>query len=389
MPCLPLYDFKGDDNAAAAVVPKRRRRVHRASGRPSSVLPAEIMALACLQLHSSPRHVFLMLKACKGLRRHLTSEWWERFWKAHAPLIRWKLHHLMLNEFSMQNLRPAQYSHVLRLVYGLRCECCGHRWHHTIVPLVQKRVCMMCMRERFISNRVLYYRYGLEVWRDLIEPYGHLIAYVPMTEYRYANQVLRMYTADPIDLEAFHGGACPRQNLTFLWRDDVEALFDLEACALAQKERLRAVNVLKAALRARTVRSLMPSSRHRLENVLETLSLAHIQPGSQWLVGGPLRLHHLWTRARHGSKDVCGRPRTARGVSMAAWEKLSAYNPRMLLGFNEVSIKSWLEAFKGRVPPPDGQHPEYDRGYWRFSKVVYDLRTRHRLALPARTAVRP
>ena len=82
-------------------------------------------------------------------------------------------------------------------------------------------------------------------------------------------------------------------------------------------------------------------------------------------------------------------PRTARGVSMAAWEKLSAYNPRMLLGFNEVSIKSWLEAFKGRVPPPDGQHPEYDRGYWRFSKVVYDLRTRHRLALPARTAVRP
>lgn len=99
----------------------------RTNGAPP--IPNDVMAVVLQHCVNSPRHIFLTLKASKGLRALLDGKWWDAFWEKHMAYIhnRGPVKHWFLRPNAFPTLRPAQYSHILRLVYGLRCEMCGCR----------------------------------------------------------------------------------------------------------------------------------------------------------------------------------------------------------------------------------------------------------------------
>jgi hypothetical protein len=62
---------------------------------------------------------------------------------------------------------------------------------------------------------------------------------------------------------------------------------------------------------------------------------------------------------------------------------MRAYAPRPLLGFGEVSAKTWLEKFKGEsLPPMPDEAPRRARNCWVFSRNIYDVRTLQLIAPP-------
>jgi hypothetical protein len=64
-------------------------------------------------------------------------------------------------------------------------------------------------------------------------------------------------------------------------------------------------------------------------------------------------------------------------------QKMRAYAPRPLLGFGEVSAKTWLEKFRGEsFPPMPDEAPRRARNCWVFSRNIYDVRTLQLIAPP-------
>lgn len=355
---------------------KKPKCVFRRRGKVvSTTLPLEMLAMVCQYLHRSPRHVFLVVKAAKGLRAFMTAAWWERFWAMHKTTISAGYRHYFLREFTIVSLRPAQMSHVLRVVYGLRCECCGARWRHRIVELMKLRMCELCVRDRFISNRVLYYRFGLNV-ADVLIKHGHLITYSPLRQYKRGDAEFKRLTRDLIDVNGFHGGLVKHQTLMFLWRDDVAKLYDLEACAREQCARLGAVNLLKANFRAANVlRAWDKSPRYALGMFLASNTEdERVLLDPSWVVGGPTRQCHVFRKEAEPPKDTA----TLR-LFQRKWDMMRANVARPFLGFGEVVAKTWLEKFGGRVPPPEELQPSYMESNWRFPRCVYSVSTMQRI----------
>ncbi len=130
------------------------------------------------------------------------------------------------------------------------------------------RICATCVHDRFVSNRVLYYKFGLNV-ADVLREHGHLITYLPLEHYKRTDDIFKRMTRDPIDIEAFCGGLVKSSMFVFLWRDDVDKLYDLGKCAFAQRRLLDAVAALKARFRARCVQVKWNTSpRHALADLL-------------------------------------------------------------------------------------------------------------------------
>lgn len=341
--------------------PRRKRGVVR-----SASLPLEMLAMVCQHLHSSPRHVFLVVKAAKGLRALMTAEWWKRFWMTHMSVSNRRYRHYFLRDFTAAPLRPAQMSHVLRIVYGLRCECCGARWRHRIMDLLKLRICQTCVHDRFVSNRVLYYRFGLNAADILIE-HGHLVTYTPLRACKVNDGDLRRMTRDPIDFGVFQ--RTKHHELMFLWRDDVAKLYDLEACAIDQRRRVGAIDALKARFRAARVRRVWSMNpRHALCVLLVPGVEVHVDPA--WVVGGPTKQGRQFRTDPAPPKDNA----VIRALQ-SKWDMMRVHIARPFLGFGEVSPKTWLEKFGGRVPPPDELKPSFVGLSWRFPRAVYDVRT--------------
>ena len=345
--------------------PRRRRGVVR-----SASLPLEMLAMVCQHLHGSPRHVFLVVKAAKGLRALMTAEWWKRFWTAHMAVSNRRYRHYFLRDFTAAPLRPEQMSHVLRVVYGLRCECCGARWRHSVMDLMKLRICQMCVHDRFVSNRVLYYRFGLNVADVLIE-HGHLITYTSLHAYRVNDNGLRRMTRDPLDFDIFQ--RTKHHEFIFLWLDDVARLYDLEACAREQRRRIAAVDALKARFRAAHVRRVWSKNpRHALGVLL--VPGVEMHADAAWVVGGPTKQTRQFRTGPAPIKDND----TLRDLQRR-WDLLRVYIARPFLGFGEVSAKTWLEKFGGRVPPPEELKPSYVNASWRFPRGIYSVRTLARI----------
>lgn len=215
-------------------------------------LPDDVLALVCSHFWKKPRFVFLVMMACKGLRRHLTDRWWRQFWRANQTYNVSLLHprHWLLqsNQWTVR-----QYPALLRLAYGLRCECCGGRWHHKVQFAMKKRVCRLCMQEKHISSRVLMAKYGLHAGALLVR-WHRFVRYVPLQSYRSASALLQ-FTRDPTDLEVL--GLAEKQ-LLFIWRSDLEAVVDLPAAKVEHEARVGACRLLQS-----TVRRLWISLRRR------------------------------------------------------------------------------------------------------------------------------
>ena len=216
------------------------------------------MAQILLFCESSPRHIFIVLKASKGLRKYLTDDWWKTFWERHRLFltnkhegrsIPYRFWYLRPNAFS--SLRPAQYSHILRLCYGLRCEVCHCRFHHHVNQHLKKRICTQCKQDNFISNRVLYFRYGLNA-SEIVSEFGHLLCYTGLHSYSRTNELFEM-SRQEIDMEVLHNAtknSKHTRSLMFFWKPDLERIFDLERERKRQITRVNAAKLLSARVRA-------------------------------------------------------------------------------------------------------------------------------------------
>ena len=363
----------------------RTRRSRRKETTPFSI-PIEVLAIVCTYFQRTPRHIFLLMKACKGLRTQLTSEWWERFWAVHKATVldrQQQLRHHYLNEIVHgPNLRPSQFAHILRLVYSLRCERCGARWNHHVVGLLRLRLCESCLRDNLVSNRVLYYRYGLAV-ADILDEHAHLITYFPMTSYHRRDASFRELSADPIDIAGFGPDGGLRQELLFLWRPDVARLYDLEAHYRHQLQRLDGINRIKACVRRRriwaAIRDALYGKRRPRCIAHAVLSTAAHElpinvPPAGHVVGGPICLSSAIRP--YNVRRIIACNESVRHSFI--FEKMQLCTPRPLLGFNEVCSKTGLEKFGARseLPPlPEAERPFMLYGLWRMPLNVYSVRT--------------
>ncbi len=372
---------------AAHAPAKRRRRARAGKDQAEFTIPVEVLAVVCTYFQKTPRHIFLTMKACKGLRAHLTSEWWQQFWAVHKATVldrKLQLRHHYLNEVVHgPNVRPSQFAHILRLVYSLRCERCGARWNHRIVNHLRLRLCDSCLRDNVVSSRVLYYRYGLSV-AEVIDEHSHLITYFPVSMYHRRDASFRELSADPIDLEGFGSDGLTRQELMFLWRPDVARLYDLDALYALQQRRLAAADRLKACMRRRRVWAAIHdtlSGRRRSRCIAHALHQAaaheiHITvPPTGHFVGGPAYVGSLIKPFDMRRVIECNVASRASYI----YFKLQTSTPRPLLGFNEVCSKTWLEKFGG-INGPSGAPPDTERAYrfnshWHFPLNVYSVRT--------------
>ena len=242
------------------------------------MLPMDVVARICFHLESSPAHVFLMINVVRGLIRHLDSDWWGVFWFGHRAYLMGRKYggrHFYLRDGALGlRIRPIHYSHVLRLVYVLRCECCGARWHTKICHVVQKRLCRLCIQDNFVSNRVLYVRYGLDC-NKVLDKWGQLLSYVGKRRYRFGEKDLKILTRDPLDFQ--------NPDLIFIWKPDLERLYQLPWLQWLQNWRVWLLNRLKAAIKRQRIRALYGSRRYGVENVLMTLQ-EHPLPRAPWKV---------------------------------------------------------------------------------------------------------
>jgi len=250
----------------------------------SGKLPAEAWAAVALHLASNPRKVFMLVCAVRGLDWWLGTEWWSKYWAKHQEYIRHRgwTPHWFLRYRAWRHLRPVQYRPLLRLVYSLRCDFCGCRFHHGINHHLMVRICTTCSQDRFVSNAVLYVRYGISTAK-LLEEWGAFVSYRPVGTYRTVRE-LKPYTRDAIDLEA-----CNNKRV-FFWRPDVDRLYDLSRCEAEQAAKLLQINRLKACLKRLFIRILPP--RYMVEHAFRNEMRRSKEPLllCTWFVGGPFSL---------------------------------------------------------------------------------------------------
>ncbi|MFK5283444.1 hypothetical protein ACI3PL_28110, partial [Lacticaseibacillus paracasei] len=71
-------------------------------------------------------------------------------------------------------------------------------------------------------------------------------------------------------------------------------------------------------------------------------------------MGGSTRQGHIFWKGVAPPKDAA----TLRRLQ-SMWDLMRAHVARPFLGFGEVSAKTWLEKFGGRVPPPEELKPSH------------------------------
>jgi len=254
-----------------------RLKKHRVSGR----LPVEAWANVGLHLQCNPRKVFMLVCAVRGLDWWLDTEWWIKYWLKHQEYLRHKgwTPHWFLRYRAWRHLRPEQYRPLLRLVYSLRCEFCGCRYHHAINHHLMVRICTTCSQDRHVSNTALYVRYGIST-AELLAKWAPFVSYRPVRVYRTVIDLIT-YTRDPIDLDACNS------RMVFFWRSDVNRLFDLSSCEAKQAAKVSHINLLKACLKRRFIQSLPRrymlerAFRNEIKRIKEPLRV------DSWFVGGP------------------------------------------------------------------------------------------------------
>ena len=334
-------------------------------------LTPDLMARILAETFSTPRLVFLVLQASKTfhtqLAVHLTDSWWAAYWKRHrATIADAHRRHWYLGPIAFPGMPASRYSHVLRLVYGTRCECCNARFHHHICHRLKMRICITCSQDNHLSNVVLWRRYGLSA-ADLVDKYGHLVSYVPLGRYMRASDAYK-YTRYPDDI----GGWGRPRTLMFFWRPDLERVVGLEAHAARHRVRLRAVYVLTAAIRRRETMRIMGllaapkpcryaiEFGHRLEFTRTTRPIAD----TDWIIGGPSTCS--WVLANNGRHLNILTLRT----QQALLDKMRTERHRPFVALHEVSIDTYLARLHAHAWMADAD-PWVDPGHHTGSRYIY------------------
>lgn len=201
--------------------------------RPTVQLPAEVWGQVATHLYENPRKAFMLLCAVKGLQ--INDTYWQKLWAknvANCKRKKWKQHFLLTYEVN----RPELCKVVLRLVYGMFCSQCGCRFHHTIFEPYKMRVCKECLREKHISNAVLWHDYGIALEEISLHFRNH-VRYLGVRQWSLKD--IKRYSTSERDIKSIG-------KLVFFWKPDIERLFDLVSRRVQHMVCLQSISTLKA-----------------------------------------------------------------------------------------------------------------------------------------------
>ena len=305
------------------------------SRRPNAhLLSPEVWGRICIYLHKTPRKVFMLLCAVKDLDYWLNDDWWEAYWNLHQQynISRSVYQHWYLRTDVLGMLRPPMYKPILRLVYGLFCNCCGRRYNHQIIHQMKMRICAECRQEQYISNAVLYFEYGIS-FSDLIDRWQLFLRYLPVHDYRPSE--IATLSRNAIDVMP----SCTRE-VVFFWLPDLKSLFDMPALRVQQTERVAKINLLKAVFKRAYASKLLP--RHKVE-ALHANELKRIKKPllpATWFVGGLQKLG--WRCTRNTENASIPVVNTWRRLKVT----LRMHRPVPILGKMEFVLKTAISKFK-------------------------------------------
>jgi len=179
-------------------------------------------------------------------------------WRTFDATKRWP--NFPLCERSVRGL--ASYCRrVLMLKHGTHCALCGARWHHVPVWTLRMRVCYDCFRSHFVSNVVLFHRYGFNFWDHMTAIAGKVMyfstQFMPKT-------VARQYSWDPLDFANGKGD----HPFVFFWRPHLEQHLDLRSREKEHRLRLAAAAVLCQRVRFLILHANVHSNGGSLSGVL-------------------------------------------------------------------------------------------------------------------------
>lgn len=228
-------------------------------------IPNEILALAAKTfLCEYPRKLLMM--CCVSKTIFFDTNFWGEVWIKHR--IFWKRkgkrpHYYLDYDPSIEKCKT-----ILKLVYGMFCNSCGCRYHHSIFESYRTRLCHNCLREKHISNNVLFLKHGIKL--EEIIPIRYFIRHLSMTTYVKPEKV-GLLSSNELDLNFV-----TKKTMIFFWKPDIERFFDLEERKRLLAQHLGAINKLKAHFKLLYVCSL--KSRHLVEKLLDNEIKRIIRP---------------------------------------------------------------------------------------------------------------
>lgn len=220
--------------------------------RPTVQLPAEVWGQVATHLHENPRKAFMLMCAVKGLK--INDTYWQQLWAknvAYCKRKRWRHHFLLTYEIN----RPELCKVVLRLIYGMFCSQCGCRFHHTIFETYKMRVCKECLREKHISNVVLWHEYGIAL-EEISLYFRNHVRYLGVKQW--SLKYIRRYSSNERDIKSIG-------KLAFFWKPDLERLFDMPARKAQHIANMRKISILKAVFQRKFVE--LQRGRYLLEKL--------------------------------------------------------------------------------------------------------------------------
>lgn len=214
-------------------------------------IPPEVIGMTAMHLVDNPRKILML--SC--VSKHITfdEKFWSDVWLKHR--IYWKKTKKRPHFYLDYEPTSDKCKTVLKLVYGMFCSMCGCRFHHSVFETYRKRICVNCLRDNHISNNVLYFRYGINL--SEIIPCRFFVRFISLKEYLNPDQIVRL-SSDELDIN-FTG----KQRLIFFWKPDLLRFFNLEERATCFKNKMNAINLIKACFKRRFLQTIKP--RHLVE----------------------------------------------------------------------------------------------------------------------------
>jgi hypothetical protein len=207
--------------------------------RDASKLSVDLWGQVGAHLFENPRRIFMLLCSIRDLK--FNEDWWEMYWRKHKAHVERKgrYPHWYLK---LTPTRPGLHKTILKLVYGRICTVCGCRYHHTIFVPFNMRVCSECLRDKHISNVVLWHEYGLDL-EDIALRYRQFIRFHKLRRYNCPKEIYHL-TRHPLDI-GFQG----KRMMIFFWKPDLENLYNFQTLRQEQVQRVSALNLIKAVIK--------------------------------------------------------------------------------------------------------------------------------------------
>ena len=245
---------------SSSVEPAAKRRCRRNKVTPGTMMtvPMEVWMIVCKNVFFSPHMPFRLMMANKHIWKTLRDDkkWWKEFYDR---VVQYQ-NILLTSRFYSSLISFARkgqcYRTVLKLVFSPRCSCCGVRFGHTVFKPMMQRLCRTCVRDKMISNKVLFYKHGI-YFADFIGTYVETGGFLLQCDFNRPNVgALAQLTTEEVDMtgrQSVPKGRWLDSVLLFFKREDLVRLVgvDFEASAIAARTRDKAVRLLQAVCERR------------------------------------------------------------------------------------------------------------------------------------------